>query len=95
MNTNLAASGQPPDEERAQRSGTDIRASRLYLFSRRPLVGAVRRLISVALLVGVDIVGLALGLYVALVLRTVLYGDTVYWSLLWRAGPGSAGCSRR
>ncbi len=40
-----------------------------------------------ALLVAVDIVGLALGLYVALVLRTVLYGDTVYWSLLWRAGP--------
>ena len=32
--------------------------------------------------------GLALGLYVALVLRTLLYGDTVYWSLLWRAGPG-------
>ena len=35
----------------------------------------------------VDILGLALGLYIALVLRTVLYGDTVYWSLLWRAGP--------
>ena len=39
------------------------------------------------MLVAVDILGLALGLYLALVLRTVLYGDTVYWSLLWRAGP--------
>ena len=87
MDTKLAASGPKPDEEREQRPGSDIRASRLYLFSRRPLIGALRRAVSVALLVAVDIVGLALGLYVALVLRTVLYGDTVYWSLLWRAGP--------
>ncbi len=87
VDTKLAASGPKPDEEREQRPGTDIRASRLYLFSRRPLIGALRRTFSVALLVAVDIVGLALGLYVALVLRTVLYGDTVYWSLLWRAGP--------
>ena len=87
VDTKLVASGPKPDEEREQRPNTDIRASRLYLFSRRPLVGALRRACSVALLVGVDIVGLALGLYIALVLRTVLYGDTVYWSLLWRAGP--------
>ena len=87
VDTKLAASGPKPDEEREQRPGTDIRASRLYLFSRRPLIGALRRALSVALLVAVDILGLALGLYIALVLRTVLYGDTVYWSLLWRAGP--------
>ena len=87
VDTKLVASGPKPDEEREQRPGTDIRASRLYLFSRRPWVGAVRRAVSVALLVAVDVVGLALGLYVALVLRTLLYGDTVYWSLLWRAGP--------
>jgi exopolysaccharide biosynthesis polyprenyl glycosylphosphotransferase len=65
----------------------DVRASRVYLFSRRPLVGIGRRAVSVAVLVAVDVVGLALGLYLALVLRTVFYGDTVYWSLLWRAGP--------
>ena len=51
------------------------------------MIGALRRAVSMALLVAVDILGLALGLYIALVLRTVLYGDTVYWSLLWRAGP--------
>ena len=87
MNTNLAASGRKPDEERDKRPGTDIRASRLYLFSRRPMIGALRRVVSIVMLVAVDILGLALGLYIALVLRTVLYGDTVYWSLLWRAGP--------
>jgi len=69
------------------RPAADVRASRIYLFSRRPLVGILRRAISVAVLVAIDILGLALGLYLALVLRTVLYGDTVYWSLLWRAGP--------
>ena len=37
-------------------------------------------------LVALDIVGLALGLMAALVIRTILYGDTVYWSLLWRTG---------
>ena len=87
METKLAASARKPDEERERPPGSDIRASRLYLFSRRPLIGALRRALSVALLVAVDILGLALGLYIALVLRTVLYGDTVYWSLLWRAGP--------
>ena len=87
VDTKLVASGPKPDEQREQRSGTDIRASRLYVVSRRPLIGALRRACSVALLVAVDILGLALGLYTALVLRTVLYGDTVYWSLLWRAGP--------
>ena len=70
MDTKLVASGPKPDEEREQRPGTDIRASRLYLFSRRPWVGAVRRAFSIVLLVAVDVVGLALGLYVALVLRT-------------------------
>ena len=47
----------------------------------------MRRLLSVLVLVAVDVLGLALGLYLALVLRTVVYGDTIYWSLLWRAGP--------
>ena len=31
-----------------------------------------------------DTVGLSLGLYIALVLRSVLFGDPVLWSLLWR-----------
>jgi len=65
----------------------DIRRSRVYVLSRGSLVGAVRRAASVAALVGADVLGLALGLYAALVLRALLYGDTVYWRLLWDAGP--------
>ena len=87
MDTKLLASESKPGGTREPRAGGDVRASRLYLFSRRPLVGVLRRTVSVAVLVAVDILGLALGLYLALVLRTILYGDTVYWSLLWREGP--------
>jgi exopolysaccharide biosynthesis polyprenyl glycosylphosphotransferase len=80
----------PPTASRtraASPAAADVRASRVYLFSRRPLIGILRRALSVVMLVAVDVVGLALGLYIALVLRTILYGDTVYWSLLWKAGP--------
>ncbi len=76
-----------PVERRAPRPGSDVRASRVYVFSRRPLLGGIRRLLSVLVLVAVDVLGLALGLYLALVLRTVVYDDTIYWSLLWRDGP--------
>ena len=47
----------------------------------------MRRGVSVAALVVADVAGLALGLYSALVLRSVVYGDTVFWSLLWDTGP--------
>jgi exopolysaccharide biosynthesis polyprenyl glycosylphosphotransferase len=43
--------------------------------------------VSVAALVAADVAGLALGLYSALVLRSLVYGDTVFWSLLWDTGP--------
>ena len=88
VDTKPVASQPKPGGTRAPRQGVDVRASRVYLFSRRPLLGGVRRALSIAVLVTVDILGLALGLYVALVLRTVLYGDTIYWSLLWREGAG-------
>jgi exopolysaccharide biosynthesis polyprenyl glycosylphosphotransferase len=65
----------------------DIRRSRVYLLSRGPLVGLIRRAVSVVALVTADVAGLALGLYVALVLRALVYGDTIYWSLLWDTGP--------
>ena len=103
-----AAAGTAPSGNRAR----DVRRSRLYLFSRRPCVGARparrrRSLRSRAL----DVLGLALGLYIALVLRELVYGDTtIYWSLLWE-GPravaalprpdhadsssGRRGCTRR
>ena len=52
------------------------------------MLGFLRRGLSVAALVVLDVAGLSLGLMAALVLRTLVYGDTVFWSLLWEDGPG-------
>jgi exopolysaccharide biosynthesis polyprenyl glycosylphosphotransferase len=72
----------PPTADR------DVRASRVYLLSRGPIVSALRRVASVVALVILDVVGLALGIYVALVLRQVVAGHgDVLWGLLWREGP--------
>jgi exopolysaccharide biosynthesis polyprenyl glycosylphosphotransferase len=65
----------------------DIRRSRVYVLSRGPVFGLVRRILSVVALMAADVAGLALGVYMALVLRSIVYGDTVYWSLLWDTGP--------
>ena len=65
----------------------DIRSSHLDVISRGWLVEGARRILSTAALVSLDVAGLALGLMAALVLRTLLYGDIVYWSLLWKTGP--------
>ena len=65
----------------------DIRASRLYLLSRGPIFGLVRRGLSIVSLVVLDVVGLALGIYLALVLREVVRGEgDIFWGLLWREG---------
>jgi len=84
VDTEPVASKPKPGSTRAPHAGVDVRASRVYLFSRRPVLGVVRRTLSIGVLVAVDVLGLALGVYVALVLRTVLYGDTLTWALLWR-----------
>jgi len=75
----------PPDPQR--REPRDIRSSRPRLLTRGSLVRSVQRLLSIAALVALDISGLALGLMAALVVRTFVYGDTVFWSLLWSTGP--------
>jgi exopolysaccharide biosynthesis polyprenyl glycosylphosphotransferase len=49
------------------------------------MLAFARRLASIASLVALDLAGLALGLYVALVMRAVYYGDTLLWGALWRA----------
>ena len=77
---------EPPPAPPGEDPG-DIRRSRLYLLSRGPVVSLVRRGVSIAALVAADVAGLALGLYSALVLRSLVYGDTVFWSLLWDTGP--------
>ncbi|TML21778.1 MAG: sugar transferase [Actinobacteria bacterium] len=72
----------------APSSGDDVRASRLYLFSRRPLLSLARRALSMGTLVVLDVAGLALGIYLALVIRQLVHGDTdILWGLLWREGP--------
>src|SRR5206468_12111318 len=48
----------------------------------------VRRALSVIALVALDVVGLALGIYLALVIRELVHGDAdILWGLLWREGP--------
>ena len=65
----------------------DVRASRPYVLSRGTLRSFVRRVLAIAILGALDAVGLALGLYTALVLRSLVFGDEIFWSLLWEAGP--------
>jgi exopolysaccharide biosynthesis polyprenyl glycosylphosphotransferase len=62
----------------------DVRAARPYLLSRSPLRTFVRRSLSVLALATLDIVGLVLGLYVALALRALVFDPKpVLWGLLW------------
>jgi exopolysaccharide biosynthesis polyprenyl glycosylphosphotransferase len=71
-----AESSAPPVE--------DIRSARPYLLSRRTLVTALRRLGSVLVLILIDLVGLTLGIYVALVLRSLYLGEfTPFWNSIW------------
>jgi exopolysaccharide biosynthesis polyprenyl glycosylphosphotransferase len=74
---------EPPPVPRA-----DIRASRVYILSRGTIASLVRRVVSIAALVALDVIGLALGMYIALVLRQLVRGDgDILWGLLWREGP--------
>jgi exopolysaccharide biosynthesis polyprenyl glycosylphosphotransferase len=66
----------------------DVRASRLYVLSRGSIASVARRGFSIAALVALDVIGLALGIYIALVVRQLVAGDgDVLWGLLWREGP--------
>jgi len=65
----------------------DIRRERPYLLRPAPWSGLLRRAVSVTALAVLDVSGLALGIYAALVLRSLVYGDEIYWSLLWDTGP--------
>ena len=69
-------------------AGHDVRATRLYVLSRGPILSLARRAFSIGALVVLDVVGLALGIYLALVLRQLVAGDgDLLWGLLWREGP--------
>ncbi len=62
----------------------DARSARPYLLRRSPLEAFARRTVSVLALVGLDVVGLTLGLYAALVLRYwYRYRPPILWTPLW------------
>ena len=64
----------------------DIRAATPYFLSTRRLRGFLRRLASVAVLIALDLGGVALGLYAALVIRELAVGHRPpLWGLLWEA----------
>jgi exopolysaccharide biosynthesis polyprenyl glycosylphosphotransferase len=75
-----------PPAVRAPARPRDIRAARPYFLTRSPLKALVRRAASIALLVLLDVCGVALGLFFALALREIYYGNTpLLWGLLWEA----------
>jgi exopolysaccharide biosynthesis polyprenyl glycosylphosphotransferase len=73
------------DDDAPVRIVSDIRAGAPFLLTRAQLLVAARRLASIAALVCVDLGGLVLGIYAALVARELYYGrEPVLWGVLWR-----------
>jgi hypothetical protein len=77
----------PPDREPpAPAVAADIRASRPAALGRPPMRALLRRVASIVALVTIDLIGLALGLYVALVLRWFYYEHELpLWGVPWEA----------
>ena len=74
------AAAPPPNGE------GDIRSARPYFLSARPVRAVVRRLLSIAALVTIDVCGLALGLYLALMVRELYReGLSPFWNIRWDA----------
>ncbi|MGB2875750.1 MAG: hypothetical protein WBB76_09795, partial [Gaiellaceae bacterium] len=69
---------------RASRISADIRSGRPFFLTRIQLGAAGRRLASITTLVCLDLAGLVLGLYAALVARELYYGTHPLWGFLWR-----------
>jgi len=81
-----ASAGDEDQDGRPDRFVTDIRAGRPFFLTRSQLVTGARRLGSITALVVIDLSGIVLGLYGALVARELYYGRTpVLWGFLWRA----------
>jgi exopolysaccharide biosynthesis polyprenyl glycosylphosphotransferase len=70
--------------EEPARLAVDIRSGTPFFLSRSQLGAAGRRLASITALVCLDLAGLVLGLYAALVVRELYYGHTPLWGFLWR-----------
>jgi exopolysaccharide biosynthesis polyprenyl glycosylphosphotransferase len=61
----------------------DIRAGRPYILGS-PVSAFLRRTASILALIALDLGGLILGLYAALALRSLVYGEELLWGALWR-----------
>jgi exopolysaccharide biosynthesis polyprenyl glycosylphosphotransferase len=73
------------DDDAPVRIVSDIRSGTPFLLTRAQLLAASRRLLSITALVCLDLVGLVLGLYAALVARELYYGRSpILWGVLWR-----------
>jgi exopolysaccharide biosynthesis polyprenyl glycosylphosphotransferase len=70
--------------EAVERIPVDIRSRRPFFLTNGQLTAAVRRLASITVLVALDLGGLVLGLYAALVARELYYGGPVLWGFVWR-----------
>ena len=81
-----AADPEAPPEQDRPRVSSDIRATRTSFLARPPLRTLLRRLASIAALLTIDVCGLALGLYLALVLRWLFYEHELpLWGVPWSA----------
>jgi exopolysaccharide biosynthesis polyprenyl glycosylphosphotransferase len=76
----------PPAEPEARTEPAplgDIRAGRPYILGS-PVTAFLRRTASIFALILLDLCGLVLGLYSALILRSLVYGEELLWGALWR-----------
>jgi exopolysaccharide biosynthesis polyprenyl glycosylphosphotransferase len=64
---------------------TDVRAATPPILRTSHLVPVLRRLASITALAAIDVAGVTIGLFAALVLREIYYGRTLRWHGLWRA----------
>jgi exopolysaccharide biosynthesis polyprenyl glycosylphosphotransferase len=77
----------PPEPSELKVSGRDVRASRPFFLARTTQRQVARRVLAIVTLAGLDAAGLALGLYLALALRSLLLEGQIFWNLLWDTGP--------
>jgi exopolysaccharide biosynthesis polyprenyl glycosylphosphotransferase len=81
----VATKEAPPSSQQATITPDlgDIRAGRPQVFGSS-VSTLLRRAASIVALIVLDLCGLVLGLYSALILRSVYYGEDVLWGVLWR-----------
>jgi exopolysaccharide biosynthesis polyprenyl glycosylphosphotransferase len=82
----VATKEAPPAERKAPAGPPplgDIRAGRPYILGS-PVTAFLRRTASILALIVLDLGGLILGLYGALALRALVYGEELLWGALWR-----------